>query len=95
MSAVGEKLLAALMDSCWFQEKVAPYVTALPWLNKLPTLVAGELIDFVNDQLPGPLRAAQSPSPSTPRSRPARWRALRATPAALAVRWTTRRLRTR
>ena len=61
VSAVGEELLAELLESCWFQAKVAPHVTALPWLNKLPAMLAGAVIGFVDDQLPGPLKGLLKP----------------------------------
>ncbi|NTX10342.1 DUF4157 domain-containing protein [Myxococcus sp. CA056] len=51
--AVGEALLAEVVASCWFQTKAAPYVTAIPWLGRLPTQLASSVVTFTNAQLPG------------------------------------------
>jgi len=53
--SVIEKAAAKVVETCWFKRTIAPLITGLDFVKKLPGRLAGGILDLVRPLLPKPL----------------------------------------
>jgi hypothetical protein len=56
LQSVIEEAAARVVDTCWFKKKLAPLITGLDWVKRLPAKLAGKIRDLIVPLLPDPLK---------------------------------------